>query len=247
MCEAIEIVKTMRKEAFSVGDYVHIYNRGNRKQPIVKDIKDRWRFLRSLYYFNTWITPENLFRDLGLLRFDLNTAFEWPINWQPRKPIVKIIAFILADNHFHILAKEISAGGISLFMKRLGNGITGYFNLKYQESGRLFQGSYRAKRVADDVYIRYLSVYIQVKNAFELFPGGLKAAAKNFDKAYEWASNFPFCSLGYYTKRNHLPVVEDDILCEIFKSPMEYKKFAKECITGTDLDKYLEGLTFVEI
>lgn len=237
----------MRKEPFSVGDYVHIYNRGNRKQLIVRDLKDRWRFLRSLYFFNTRVTPENPFRDLVLLRFDLNKVFEWPEHWQPRKPIVKILAFVLADNHFHLLAKEIETGGVSLFMKRLSNGFTGYFNLKYQESGKLFQGSYKAKRVDNDIYLRYLSVYIQVKNAFELFPSGLAKAVNNFDKAYDWASDYLFGSLGYYAKHNKLPVVEGELLREEFKSPKEYKRFAKDCILGMNLDKELEPLTFVEV
>lgn len=237
----------MRKEPFSVGDYVHIYNRGNRKQLIVRDLKDRWRFLRSLYFFNTRVTPENPFRDLPLLRFNLNRAFEWPEHWPSRRPIVKILSFILADNHFHFLIKEIESGGTSLFMKRLGNGITGYFNLKYQESGRLFQGSYRAKRVDNDIYLRYLSAYIQVKNAFELFPGGLTRAIRNFDKAYDWASDYLFGSLGYYTKGTKLPVVDGDILLEEFSGPKEYKKFVKDCVLGMNLDEELEPFTFVEV
>jgi len=42
----------MRKEPFSIDNYVHAYvhvfNRGNRKQVIVRDNKDRGRFLRII-------------------------------------------------------------------------------------------------------------------------------------------------------------------------------------------------------
>lgn len=56
-----------------MGDYVHVYNRGNRKQEIVRDAKDQWHFLQMLYYFNTEKTPENPFRDLrDKLKFDFN-------------------------------------------------------------------------------------------------------------------------------------------------------------------------------
>lgn len=92
----------MRKEPFGVANYVHVYNRGNRKQPIVHTIADKERFLRTLYYFNSEEAPINLFHDLhkqNLLRSDLHKMV-WLDNWQPRKPIVSIISFILMENHF---------------------------------------------------------------------------------------------------------------------------------------------------
>jgi hypothetical protein len=46
----------MRKEEFTKGNYVHVYNRGSRSMPIVRDAKDRWRFLQGLYYFNSKFT-----------------------------------------------------------------------------------------------------------------------------------------------------------------------------------------------
>lgn len=86
---------------------MHIYNRGNRKAPIVKDSKDKWRFLRMLYYFNNRFNPPNIFRELKkLFRSDLNRQFVWPRNWPSRKPIVKILAFALLENHFHLLVSK---------------------------------------------------------------------------------------------------------------------------------------------
>ncbi|GEM_PF-5556426 len=118
---------------------------------------------------------------LRRLRLNLNKLV-WPDNWKPRKPIVNIIAFILMPNHFHLLVKEIEEGGVAKFMQRVGTGMTMYYNAKYQESGTLFQGSYKARCVDSDLYLKYLSVYIQVKNTLELYPGGLKKAIKEISK-----------------------------------------------------------------
>ena len=52
------------------------------------------------------------------------------------------------------------------------------FNAKYKGSGALFQGPYRARIVDNDRHLQYLSVYINIKNVFEAYPGGLKTAAK---------------------------------------------------------------------
>ena len=64
-------------------------------------------------------------------------------------------------------------------MRKLGTGMTNYFNTKYQESGRLFQGAYKARTVNNDEYLNTLSVYIQVKNLFEIYPKGFKKLYKS--------------------------------------------------------------------
>lgn len=233
----------MRKDHFGLNDYVHIYNRGNRKQPIVKDVKDKQRFLRYLYYFNTAITAPNPIQ--GLLKSDFNN-FCWPSNWQPKKPIIKILCFTLLNNHFHILAKEITEGGITLFMRRLGTGMTNYFNTKYQESGRLFQGAYKARRVADNNYLEYLSTYIQVKNLFEIYPHGFEMALKEFDKAFNWALEYEYSSLsGYSDNKTMSAIVDDDILKDLFPTLKDFRNFAKESITNID-DK-IQDTIFIEV
>lgn len=162
----------MRKEPFSVGSFVHVYNRGNRKQAIVIGARDKWHFLQMLYYFNHEKSIPNTFRELKtLLKSDFNSRLIWPKTWQERKPIVKILAFSLLENHFHLLLREIKKGGITTFMRKLGTGMTNYYNSKYQDSGRLFQGAYKARLVDKDSYLKYLSVYIQFKNILDLYPG----------------------------------------------------------------------------
>lgn len=78
----------------------------------------------------------------------------------------------MLENHFHLILEEIRENGISVFMKRIGTGIGTYFNIKYHEVGRIFQGPYKSKIIKEETYLRYLSVYVQVKNVFELYPGG---------------------------------------------------------------------------
>ena len=238
----LNTIKFMRKEPFAKDNYVHVYNRGNRKQAIVHDNKDRDRFLHSLFYFNTEQTPVNPLRELHELRFNLN-KFEWPKNWRPREPIVSIIAFVLMENHFHLLLKEIKEGGISKFMQRLGTGMSMHYNIKYQESGSLFQGSYKARCADEDLYLKYLSVYVQIKNIFELYPGGFEKAAKEFDKAYDWAINYPYCSLGDFMGVSNRGIIHKEIFTELFPSMDKYKEFARDCVLSMYLEERLGELT----
>ena len=141
-----------------------------------------------------------------------------------------------------LFLKEIKENGISIFMKKLGNGMTGYFNLKHKEVGRLFQGPYKSKIIDEENYFKYLSVYIQVKNVFELYPGGYEKAVQEFDSAYEWAINYPYCSLADYASDRNSPIIEKDVLGELFNDPKEYKEFARQCLEKMNLDEKLEKL-----
>lgn len=229
----------MRKDPFSVGSYVHVYNRGHRKMPIVRDNSDKWRFLKMLYYFNSERLPENWDRELRRKHVIL---FSWPKDWPKRQPLVKILAYCLMKNHYHLLLKEIKDGGITKFMRKLGTGMSNYYNTKYKETGTIFQGSYKARRVDEDMYLRDLSVYIQVKNPFELYAGGLKNASANFDRAYKFAQDYQFCSLADYTGERNSPIIDKDLLGEIFQTPRDYKDFSYASIKARNLDSFLSDL-----
>ena len=130
-----------------------------------------------------------------------------------------------------------------MFMRRLGTGMASYFNTKYQEVGRLFQSSYKVRVVNEEIYFKYLSAYIQVKNIFEMYTGGLEEAIEQFDKAYDWTIEYPYCSLADYVGRRNSPIIDKDVLRELFSDPEEYKEFARQCLTGMNLNDKLGKLT----
>lgn len=229
---------------FEVGSYAHIYNRGNRKQPIVRDAKDKWHFLRILYYLNHQRSIPNPFRELQeLLKSDFNNRLVWPEEQLgTRSPLVKILAFKLRENRLHLLLKQEVENSIRIFMQRAGTAMAKRFNEKYQEVGGLFQGRYKGKLIDKDEYIMYVSVYIQVKNAFEEYPGGFEKALQEFDKAYEWTANDPYNSLGDYAGKRNSPIIDKDVLGEMFPTAQSYKEFAKQCLLRMSLDETLGNL-----
>lgn len=215
----------MRKEPFGVGSFVHVIKRGARGLPIVRDDEDRRRFLLMLSHFNDDFASMNWFRDL--LDANMQHAFERPAHWPERKAIVHIIGFCLLTNHFHLVLEEIVEGGIARFMQRLGVGMAKRFNEKYKERGSLFQGSYRAKTIDNENYLKYVSVYVQIKNAFDMHPNGYDRACKEFDSALAWAEAYPYCSLGDYAGTLDRPIIEKSLLRDLF-SEEEYREFAKD-------------------
>lgn len=230
----------MRVEPCTVGCVAHCLKRGGRGLPIVQDEKDRWRFVRSLYYLNDLFFDENWNRLIynSLTVVDSNyPLFHRPNDWPNREPLVKILCYILMPNHVHLLLKETRENGISVFMKKIGQSMTNHFNDKYKNRGSIFQGAYKARTVTTDEYLRYLAIYIMVKNAFELFPGGLDVAKRDFERAWDFAVAYPFSSLADYVTKRESPVIQKDILGEIFSKPSDIKSFSREVIEGGRWEK----------
>ena len=219
----------MRTETVDVGSYIHVVQRGTRGLPIVRDNLDRFRFLLMLTHFNDEYASLNWYRDL--LDENLQKSLVRPQAWPGQKRLVNIIAFALVENHFHLLLQELVQGGTARFMQRLGIGMAKRFNERYKEKGSLFQGGYRGKIVSEDDYFRYVSVYVQVKNAFDIHPKGYRWACDHFDEAYEWASACPYTSLGDYTGHFSRLIVEKEFLSSMY-SPKEYREFARDIILG---------------
>ena len=120
-----------------------------------------------------------------------------------------------------------------------------FINAKYKESGNLFQGKFQSRTIETDEYLRRVSVYVMVKNTFELYPkGGLKGAIKDFEDAWKWAIQYPFSSLGDYAGVRNSPILDKDLLGEIFDSPEDFKEFSKDYILGRTPDEDMEEFEF---
>lgn len=217
----------MRVEPFSVGSIVHITNRGTRGMEIVRDATDRKRFEQLLYYLNDSFTDDNWRKTIAEL-----APFERPSDWPERDPLVRILAWTLMPNHFHLLIEEIREGGISKFMQRLCGSMSAHFNAKYNERGTIFQSSYRSRTISEDAHLRYLVFYIQVKNVFELYTGGLGEAVRNFDEAWKWASDYRFSSLRSYVQHEDSPITESGLIRTLYPNTSAFKKEAHELLAG---------------
>lgn len=221
----------MKKEISTIGNFVHIYNRGSRKMPIVFDESDKWRFLKTLRYFNDEYYSSNILRSVkACIDSGRCNQFERPESWPSPRPLVKILAYCLMPNHFHLLLEEIREDGISKFMSRLSDSFTKYINTKKNESGRLFQGPYQFKIIKDEKYFQYAKAYIQIFNPFELYPGGVKKAVDEFDKAFDFVLEYVFSSLGENFGRRNLHILAENTSEEGFKNLEGYKELAREAL-----------------
>src|SRR3989344_578137 len=111
---------------FAPKEWYHCYSRGIDKCIVFKDTTDYQRFVGLLYLANT----STVLHRSNLGHFNFHELFTISL----KEPLVSIGAYTLMPNHFHLLLYEKSAGGISMFMQKLGTAYTMYFNVKNKRS-----------------------------------------------------------------------------------------------------------------
>ncbi len=204
----------MRKIEFANGEYYHIFNRGNNKRPIFIDDKDFSRFFQSMNEFNSIEPIGSIFEN----------SFRKPLLGSSASKLVDFACYCLNPNHFHFILKQIVDNGIQKFMHRIGTGYTKYFNKKYDFSGSLFQGKYKAIHIDSNEYLLHLSAYINLN-----------------DRVHQLGSSASKSSLGEYLAGSG-GFCEKSIILSQFKSMVEYKKFAEDSLRVIRERKEMEKL-----
>jgi len=74
---------------------------------------------------------------------------------------VVLYAYVLLDNHFHLLARTPRAN-LSAFMQRLLTSYALYARYKHRRPGHVFQGRFKAKLVEDETYLLAVTRYIHL-------------------------------------------------------------------------------------
>lgn len=171
----------MRKEIFEENNFYHIYNRGVDKRPIFKSERDRIRFVNTFYILNNFLTIPPRFDFMSLKPDEY---------LKPIEPYVEVVAGCLMDNHYHFLLTPKRENGISTILHKLGTSYTMYFNKRNERTGRLFEGTFKAKYVDAQEYATYITQYIHLN------PVGLFQAKPRTDgddllsevEKYQWST-----------------------------------------------------------
>jgi len=111
---------------------------------------------------------------------------------------VAIHAYVLMDNHIHLLATPAEEQGLSRMMQSLGRRYVAWYNFKYQRSGTLWEGRFRAALIEGEQHFMACMRYI------ELNPVRAAMCAE--------AADFPWSSCAHHLGRRGDPLVNDHAL-----------------------------------
>lgn len=156
----------LRDEPLIAGETYHIFNRGAHKAEVFTNAEDFNRFLMLLYLCNS--SEPVVMRDA--LRSGRMPLYNYP---KGDARLVSIFAYSLMPNHFHIVARQETEKGMTIFMKKVLVAYSMYFNTKYEHSGVLFQGRFKSSHVGDEAYFRWIFSYVHL-NPIDLVESGWK-------------------------------------------------------------------------
>ncbi len=219
-----------RQFSFSVGEYYHLYNRGIDKRDIFNDTSDYNRFLLLLYLCNSGDRVDicNLFKE--------GQSFYKILGIDRGDDIVSIGVYVLMPNHFHILVKEISEGGISKFMGKLLTGYSMYFNKKYHRNGSLFGARFKATHANLDEYLKYLFSYIHL-NPIKLIDSNWKEnGISNKGSAERYLANYKYSSYLDYlgTQRLENKLLNINHFPKYFNSSKDFNMFIQDWLSFSE-------------
>lgn len=123
-----------------MSDFFHVYNRGVDRRTIFHHREEFERFINRMEAFR--VTDDG-------------------------RELIRIHAYCLMKNHFHLLIEQRADKGMASFMHRLGTGYTLWFNARHDRNGSLFGTRYKRKLVIHEEYFAHLPVYIHA-NALDV-------------------------------------------------------------------------------
>lgn len=100
---------------------------------------------------------------------------------------VAIHAYVLMENHFHLLVTPLNDKGLPLMMQAVGRSYVRHFNDLQGRSGTLWEGRYRSTIVQTDAYLLPCMTYMDLNPVRT----GLVADAKDFP----WSSHVHYAGL----------------------------------------------------
>jgi putative transposase len=106
---------------------------------------------------------------------------------------VAVHAYVIMDNHFHLLATPDTAQSLPRMMQAVGRSYVRYFNLRHKRTGALWEGRYRSNLIESECYLLTCMVYI------DLNP--VRAGMVGDPKDYRWSSH-----------RHHIGLASDKLV-----------------------------------
>jgi putative transposase len=194
-----------RKDPLVNDNYYHVFSRSIAKYIVFNDEEDYTRFLElvNIYRYSNFDHKYSKFKEL-----QISTQKEILSGLSKEKDLlVEILAYCFMPTHFHLVLKQTKENGISIYLGKVLNSYTRYFNAKHGRSGPLWASRFKNVLVGTDEQLLHLTRYIHLN----------PSSAGIVDSPYDWK----YSSLNEYSGFPNICNFDDIIDLSI----KEYKKF----------------------
>lgn len=151
---------------------------------------------------------------------------------------IKIFAYCLMHNHYHIILENCS-GRMSDLLKQLNGNFGRLYRERHGGKGYVFQGRFKSILIQDESYL-FLSIVYVLSNP-------VRAGMVNNFLEYEWSS-----ASAYFNKKSNNEIVDKDYVEDLFKNQNNLIRLVNRSdetplpVIGTKLGKILGQESFVE-
>lgn len=200
--------------------YYHIYNCGVAKQNVFFTNDDYLRFLDTIwfYLYNQTIA----YSTHQLLKHKPKLLYEKQNPRHPETLLVKLLAYCLMPNHFHLFLKPVKKNGVTQFISNITNSYTRYINAKHERIGSLFQGTFKSKEIRTDESVLQVTRYIHLNPIF--------SSKTNPDGNLKKPEDYPFSSYKEWLAPKSASLIDKEELPKWVKlagGTLTYKEFVE--------------------
>lgn len=200
----------MRKDPLETGEIYHVFSKSIAGFVIFNNNREFERMMGTILYYQNRDLPISFskftrFNDLAKIIEQFNKS----------EKSVQIIAYCIMPTHFHFVLKQLEDDGISVFMRKVLDSYTRYFNIKHNRKGPLWEGKFKSVLAEKDEQLLHLTRYVH-----------LNPTTSNLcDKPEQWQ----FSSYNeYLATNNEISFCKYDGILEI--DPKSYEKFVEDRI-----------------
>lgn len=143
------------------GNYYHIISRSIGKYRIFNSGRSKMRFMDMMLYYN-YTNPPLRFSVLTERSQIYQNKIIETIKKDKNKHLVGLVSYCIMPTHIHLLLKQKIDNGIPIYMSKILNSYTRYFNTKFKRKGPLWSSRYRRKLIENDDQLLHLTRYIHL-------------------------------------------------------------------------------------
>lgn len=146
----------MIQRIFPQGEYFHIFNKSISNYQIFGNDYLKERMTMTLNYYNQQTIPYCLSVYLR------NHQIPFDILELKNNAIVKLLAYCIMPDHYHLLVKILINNYLSKYVNNFENSYSRYFNISHERKGPLWQNRFRNVRIKTNEQLLHVLRYIHL-------------------------------------------------------------------------------------
>lgn len=207
----------IRKNHLVNGGVYHVCSKSIAGFKIFNTPDDFERMRQLIKYYKT--NPTIKFSDFINYKSLLMEGFDVYLenNLDNKNEIVQIIAYSFMPTHLHLVLKQLTNEGISVFMRKILESYSKYFNATHNRKGPLWESRFNGILIEDDDLLNHIVRYLHLNST----------TAKLTNKPEDWAFSSYREYLGEIDNIHRVCKFDDVLNIEL----STYRRFANDQIS----------------